>query len=173
MRWEQPGAGSGRSPISCRLPSRQAQELTRAGFDKHGRPECSSHRPYAQGQAAATCSCQLLPILLMFVIFYFLLFRPQQQRMKAHREMVENLRRGDTVVTAGRPRREGHAGQGRCRDRGRAGRQYARAGDQAAPLPMCARRANRSRSEAGRRLTVGDLRRVVMVSSRLEETVRR
>lgn len=44
---------------------------------------------------------QLMPILLMIVIFYFLLFRPQQQRMKAHREMVENIRRGDTVVTAG------------------------------------------------------------------------
>ncbi|MFM1816295.1 MAG: preprotein translocase subunit YajC [Pseudomonadota bacterium] len=44
---------------------------------------------------------QMLPILLMFVIFYFLLFRPQQQRMKQHREMVANIRRGDTVVTAG------------------------------------------------------------------------
>ena len=44
---------------------------------------------------------QLMPILLMIVIFYFLLFRPQQQRMKVHREMVENIRRGDTVVTAG------------------------------------------------------------------------
>lgn len=44
---------------------------------------------------------QLVPILLMFVIFYVLLLRPQQQRAKAHREMVANLRRGDTVVTAG------------------------------------------------------------------------
>lgn len=44
---------------------------------------------------------QLVPILLMFVIFYFLLFRPQQQRAKQHREMVGNIRRGDTVVTAG------------------------------------------------------------------------
>ena len=44
---------------------------------------------------------QLVPILLMFVIFYFLLFRPQQQRAKQHREMVSNIRRGDTVVTAG------------------------------------------------------------------------
>lgn len=44
---------------------------------------------------------QLLPILLMFVIFYFLLFRPQQQRMKQHREMLTNIRRGDTVVTSG------------------------------------------------------------------------
>jgi preprotein translocase subunit YajC len=44
---------------------------------------------------------QLVPILLMFVIFYFLLLRPQQQRAKTHREMVANIRRGDTVVTAG------------------------------------------------------------------------
>jgi preprotein translocase subunit YajC len=44
---------------------------------------------------------QLMPILLMFVIFYMLLLRPQQQRAKAHREMVANIRRGDTVVTAG------------------------------------------------------------------------
>jgi preprotein translocase subunit YajC len=44
---------------------------------------------------------QLLPIVLMFVIFYFLLFRPQQQKMKLHREMLNNVRRGDTVVTNG------------------------------------------------------------------------
>ncbi len=44
---------------------------------------------------------QIIPIVLMFVIFYFLLFRPQQQRMKAHREMLANIRRGDTVVTSG------------------------------------------------------------------------
>jgi preprotein translocase subunit YajC len=44
---------------------------------------------------------QLMPILLMFVIFYLLLLRPQQQRVKAHREMVVNIRRGDTVVTSG------------------------------------------------------------------------
>jgi len=44
---------------------------------------------------------QLMPILLMFVIFYFLLLRPQQQRAKAHREMVANIRRGDMVVTSG------------------------------------------------------------------------
>jgi len=37
----------------------------------------------------------------MIVIFYFLLFRPQQQRLKAHRQMVDNIRRGDTVVTQG------------------------------------------------------------------------
>ena len=46
-------------------------------------------------------SSTLIPFAAMAVIFYFLLIRPQQQRMKAHRAMLENLRRGDTVVTAG------------------------------------------------------------------------
>ena len=44
---------------------------------------------------------QLAPFVLIFVVFYFLLIRPQQQRMKKHREIVGNLRRGDEVVTAG------------------------------------------------------------------------
>jgi preprotein translocase subunit YajC len=55
----------------------------------------------AYAQSSGGGAFQLLPILLMFVIFYFLLLRPQQQRMKAHREMVANIRRGDMVVTAG------------------------------------------------------------------------
>jgi len=44
---------------------------------------------------------QMAPLLLIFVVFYFLLIRPQQQRVKSHREMVENLRRGDHVITGG------------------------------------------------------------------------
>ena len=44
---------------------------------------------------------QFLPILLIFVIMYFLLLRPQQQKQKQHRELVSTLRRGDTVVTTG------------------------------------------------------------------------
>ena len=44
---------------------------------------------------------QILPFLLIFVIMYFLIIRPQQKRLKDHREMVSALRRGDTVVTAG------------------------------------------------------------------------
>jgi preprotein translocase subunit YajC len=57
---------------------------------------------FAQGAGGGSdFMIQLVPILLMFVIFYFLLLRPQQQRAKTHREMVANIRRGDTVVTAG------------------------------------------------------------------------
>jgi preprotein translocase subunit YajC len=43
----------------------------------------------------------LAPLVLVFAIFYFLIIRPQQQRTKQHRLMVQNVRRGDTVVTAG------------------------------------------------------------------------
>ena len=43
----------------------------------------------------------LLPFVLIFVIMYFLILRPQQQRVKRHQEMVKALRRGDTVVTSG------------------------------------------------------------------------
>lgn len=42
-----------------------------------------------------------LPLILIFVVFYFLLIRPQQKRAKQHKEMLSNLRRGDRVVTAG------------------------------------------------------------------------
>jgi len=44
---------------------------------------------------------QLLPLVLIFVVFYFLLIRPQQRKVKLHREMVSAVSRGDTVVTSG------------------------------------------------------------------------
>jgi preprotein translocase subunit YajC len=44
---------------------------------------------------------QLLPFVLIFVIMYFLILRPQQKRAKEHQELVKNLRRGDTVITSG------------------------------------------------------------------------
>ena len=43
----------------------------------------------------------LLPLILIFVVFYFLLIRPQQKKQKAHREMLTSLRRGDRIVTNG------------------------------------------------------------------------
>ncbi|MFA5950467.1 MAG: preprotein translocase subunit YajC [Hyphomicrobium sp.] len=43
----------------------------------------------------------LIPMLLMVAIFYVLVIRPQNQRQKQHREMIDRVRRGDTVVTAG------------------------------------------------------------------------
>ena len=44
---------------------------------------------------------QLFPLLLIFVVFYFLLIRPQQTKMKAQREMLGSVKRGDRVVTGG------------------------------------------------------------------------
>ena len=43
----------------------------------------------------------LIPLVLMFVIFYFLLIRPQQKKAKTHRELLSNLKRGDSVITSG------------------------------------------------------------------------
>jgi preprotein translocase subunit YajC len=43
----------------------------------------------------------LLPLVLIFGVFYFLLIRPQQKKAKLHREMLSNLRRGDRVITGG------------------------------------------------------------------------
>jgi len=42
-----------------------------------------------------------IPLILMFVIFYFLLIRPQQKKSKALREMVSNLKKGDRIITSG------------------------------------------------------------------------
>lgn len=42
-----------------------------------------------------------LPLILIFAVFYFLLIRPQQKKMKTHKAMLDALRRGDTVVTGG------------------------------------------------------------------------
>ncbi len=44
---------------------------------------------------------QLIPLILIFVIFYFFLIRPQQKKVKDHKAMVENLKRGDKVITSG------------------------------------------------------------------------
>ena len=60
---------------------------------------------YAQaaggGGGADAGLVSLLPLVLIFVVFWFLLIRPQQKKMKAHKAMVGALRRGDKIVTAG------------------------------------------------------------------------
>lgn len=59
---------------------------------------------WAQGTAAAAGPgplVNLLPIALMFVILYFLMIRPQQKRAREHETMVQNLKRGDDVITSG------------------------------------------------------------------------
>ena len=44
---------------------------------------------------------QFIPLILIFIIFYFFLIRPQQKRVKDHKTMVESLKRGDEVITSG------------------------------------------------------------------------
>ena len=44
---------------------------------------------------------QFIPLILIFVIFYFFLIRPQQKKVKEHKFMIENLKRGDKIVTSG------------------------------------------------------------------------
>ena len=44
---------------------------------------------------------QFIPLILIFVIFYFFLIRPQQKKAKAHKDMVAALKRGDSVITSG------------------------------------------------------------------------
>ena len=55
----------------------------------------------AGGALGGDMFVQLLPLLLIFVVFWFFLIRPQQKKAKQHREMVANVRRGDQVVTGG------------------------------------------------------------------------
>jgi preprotein translocase subunit YajC len=55
----------------------------------------------ATGGGEAGFLFSLMPFLLIFVIMYFLVIRPQQKRVKSHRDMISSLRRGDTVVTTG------------------------------------------------------------------------
>jgi preprotein translocase subunit YajC len=58
---------------------------------------------YAQGAPAGDAGSLMtfLPLILIFVVFYFLLIRPQQKRQKEHKAMVEALKRGDRVVSGG------------------------------------------------------------------------
>lgn len=62
---------------------------------------------YAMGQGGAGAPggsggfASFIPLILMFVIFYFLLIRPQQKKTKEHRQMVDNLKTGDRIITSG------------------------------------------------------------------------
>jgi preprotein translocase subunit YajC len=60
---------------------------------------------FAQGAAPAAGGSDILmsmiPFVLIFIIMWFLIIRPQQKRVKDHREMISNVRRGDSIVTSG------------------------------------------------------------------------
>ena len=56
----------------------------------------------AEAQAAQpSIFASILPLIILFVIFYFLVILPQQRQAKKHKEMVENLKKGDKIVTIG------------------------------------------------------------------------
>jgi preprotein translocase subunit YajC len=57
--------------------------------------------PQMQGQPAPSPIVSFIPIILMFLIFYFLLIRPQQKRQKEHEKMITELKKNDEVVTTG------------------------------------------------------------------------
>lgn len=55
----------------------------------------------APGAGGGDLFVSLLPLLLIFVVFYFLLIRPQQQKAKTHRQMIEGVKKGDQILTGG------------------------------------------------------------------------
>ena len=55
----------------------------------------------AAGQGSGSGFSAFIPLILMFVIFYFLLIRPQQKKAKEHREMITNLKKGDRIISSG------------------------------------------------------------------------
>jgi preprotein translocase subunit YajC len=64
-------------------------------------PAYAQNLPFGLGGDSGGMITSLLPLILIVVIMYFLVLRPQQQRAKQHQAMVKALRRGDTVVTNG------------------------------------------------------------------------
>ncbi|MEZ0329586.1 MAG: preprotein translocase subunit YajC [Dissulfuribacterales bacterium] len=71
--------------------------LISTAFAMGGAPD--AQQAAVQGPAAVLM--QFLPLVLIFVIFYFLLIRPQQKRAKEHQNFLDNLKKGDEVTTAG------------------------------------------------------------------------
>ena len=66
--------------------------------------ESPAYAQAASGAAAngtATFMAQIFPLILIFIIFYFLLIRPQQKRMKQHQAMIGGVKPRDTVITTG------------------------------------------------------------------------
>ena len=57
--------------------------------------------PGAEPSAGAAFFVQMAPLLLIFVVFYFLLIRPQNRKMKEHRAQIDSIKKGDKVVTGG------------------------------------------------------------------------
>jgi preprotein translocase subunit YajC len=87
FRWPKPGRRRGRARADS---TRDAEMLVTPAFAQMSSPF-----------GGDSLWVQLLPFVLIFVIMYFLILRPQQKRAKEHQELIKNLRRGDTVITSG------------------------------------------------------------------------
>jgi preprotein translocase subunit YajC len=78
-----------------------AASVTYAATYKETRMFISPAWAQSVGGGGSEALMQILPLVLIFVVFYFLLIRPQQKKAKEHKEMLTKLRRGDRVVTGG------------------------------------------------------------------------
>jgi len=80
-----------------------AGRLTTRGLKDIGDEKMFVTPAFAQGTSlfGGDLLTNVLPFVLIFVIMYFLILRPQQKRAKEHTELIKNLRRGDTVITSG------------------------------------------------------------------------
>lgn len=91
---------TGQIPIDA--PASQAinflSESVRPMFSSPAFAQTAAAAPGGGGMAAFV---QFVPLVLIFVIFYFLMIRPQQRRMKEHRTMIDAVKKGDAVVTGG------------------------------------------------------------------------
>lgn len=76
--------------------------FTNIAYAQAGAPE-NAGPPAGQAgpQGAIGMVSSFLPLILIFVIFYFLLIRPQSKKAKEHRQMLENLKKGDKIITTG------------------------------------------------------------------------
>ena len=64
-------------------------------------PAFAQGGPFGLSGDSSSMIMQFMPLILIIVIMYFLILRPQQQRVKQHAELVKNVRRGDIVITNG------------------------------------------------------------------------
>jgi preprotein translocase subunit YajC len=78
-----------------------AGSITYAATCKETRMLISPAWAQAAGGGGSDALVQILPLVLIFVVFYFLLIRPQQKKAKEHKEMLSKIRRGDRIVTGG------------------------------------------------------------------------
>ena len=117
--------GRRRPDAACR--DRRGSTISRSNADADRRA-AYARRITDEGLWTRTRLIQFLPLVLIFVVFYFLLIRPQQKKQKDHRAMLDALRRGDRIVTGGGISRHGvESGEPRG-GRGRSRPECARAG---------------------------------------------